>query len=78
MTMYSDYDSLEGVIFPMENKILPIVHLLLTLTKTHPLFTLCVFGGKNGSTSFKILVQIFNNSITSICNYTYLIKSIGK
>ncbi len=56
MTMNYDYDSEVGVILPVENIILPIVHLLLKLTKTHPLIhTLCqktsVFAiGKNGST----------------------------
>ncbi len=47
-----------GVILPVENKIMPIVHLKLKLTKTHPLFYTfcpkhsgCVFaGGKNVST----------------------------
>ena len=58
MTMNSDYDSVVGVILPVENKILPIVHLILKLTKTHPLlYTFCqkhsgcIFAsGKNGST----------------------------
>ena len=36
MTMNCDYDSVVGVILPVENKILPIVHLNLKLTKTHP------------------------------------------
>ena len=38
MIMNCEYDSVEGVILPVENKILPIVHLKLKLTKTHPLF----------------------------------------
>ncbi len=38
MTMNCEYDSVLGVIFPVEYKILPIVHLKLKLTKTHPLF----------------------------------------
>ena len=66
MTMNCEYDSVVGVILPVENKILPIVHLILKLTKTHPLFYTfcqkhsgCVFAsGKNGSTPFKIS---FNN-----------------
>ena len=57
MTMNCEYDSVVGVILPVENKILPIVHLKLKLTKTHPLFYTfcqkhsgCVFAtGKNGS-----------------------------
>ncbi len=32
------YDSVLGVIFPVENIILPIVHLKLKLTKRHPPF----------------------------------------
>ncbi len=40
MTMNCEYDSVVGVILPVENKILPIVNLKLKLTKTHPLFTL--------------------------------------
>jgi len=55
MTMNCDYDSVGGVILPVENKILPIVHLKLKLTKTHPLFY--TFGsGKNGSTLTNILL----------------------
>ena len=38
MTMNSDYDSVVGVILPVENKILPIVYFILKLTKTHQLF----------------------------------------
>ena len=61
MTMNCEYDSVVGVILPVENKILPIVHLKLKLTKTHQLFyTFCqkhsgfVFAsGKNGSTPIK-------------------------
>ncbi len=34
--MNCDYDSVEGVILPVE--ILPIKYLIMTLTKTHPLF----------------------------------------
>ena len=60
MTMNCEYDSVVGVILPVENKILPIVHLILKLTKTQPLFCTycqkhsgCLFGfGKNGSTKF--------------------------
>ncbi len=62
MTMNCDYDSVIGVILPVENKILPIVHLLLELTKTHPLFYTfcqkhsgCVFdSGKNGNIPFSL------------------------
>ena len=58
MTMNCEYDNVVGVILPVENKILPIVHLKLKLTKTHPLFYTfcqnhsgCVFASsKNGST----------------------------
>ncbi len=58
MTMNCKYGSEVGVILPVVSKILPIVHLKLKLTKTHPLFyTFCqkhsgeVFSsGKNGST----------------------------
>ena len=60
MTMNCDYDSEVGVILPVENKVLQIVHLRLKLTKTHLLvYTFCqkhsgsVFAsGKNGSTPF--------------------------
>ena len=38
MIMNCEYDSVEGVILPVENKILPIVHLILKFTKTHSLF----------------------------------------
>ena len=38
MTMNCDNDSVVGVILPVENKILSIVHLILKLSKTHPLF----------------------------------------
>ena len=38
MTMNCEYDSIVGVMLPVENKILPIVQLILKLTKTHPLF----------------------------------------
>ena len=34
MTMNCEYDSVVGVILPVEYKILPIVHLKLKLTKT--------------------------------------------
>ncbi len=40
MTINCDYDSVVGVILPVENKILPIVHLNLKVIKTHPFFTL--------------------------------------
>ncbi len=52
MTIKCEYDSVVGVIMPVEKKILPILHLKLKWTKTHPLFYTfcCVFaGGKNGS-----------------------------
>ena len=40
--MNSDYDSEEVEILPVENKILPILHLKLKLTKIHPLlYTFC-------------------------------------
>ena len=56
--MNCDDDSVVSVILPVEKKILPIVHLKLKLTKSHPLFYIfcqkhsgCVFAsGKNGST----------------------------
>ena len=38
MTMNWDYDSVVGVILAVENKILPIVHLILKLTKTYRFF----------------------------------------
>ncbi len=38
MTMDSDNASVVGVILPVENRILPILHLILKLTKTQPLF----------------------------------------
>ncbi len=37
MTLKCGYDSVVGVILPVENKLLPIVHLILKLTKTQPL-----------------------------------------
>ncbi len=40
MTMNCEYDSVVGVILPVDNKRLPIVHLKLNLTKKHPFFTL--------------------------------------
>ena len=36
--MNCEYDSVVGVILPVENKITPIKQLILNLTKTHPLF----------------------------------------
>ncbi len=61
MTMNWKYDSVVGVISPVENKILPFVNLILKLTKTHPLFyTFCqkhsgciVASGKNDNTPFE-------------------------
>ena len=54
MTRNCDYDSVVGVISPVENEILPIVQLILKLTKyTHFLQNSsgCVFAsGKNGRT----------------------------
>ncbi len=47
MTMNCDYDSVLGVILLVENKILPIVHLILKLTKTHLLYY--TFCKKNSS-----------------------------
>ncbi len=38
MTKNCEYESVVGVIFPVENIILPIVRLKLKLTKTHPRF----------------------------------------
>ncbi len=38
MTINDDVASEVGVILPVENKILPIIHLTLKLTKKHPLF----------------------------------------
>ena len=53
MTMNcADYDSVVSVIFPVENKILPIVHLKLELTKTHPLFD------KNTAVVFLLVVKM--------------------
>ena len=68
MTVNCDYDSVVGVILPVANKILPIVHLTLKLTKTHPLFYTfrqehsgCVFGsGKNGSNPSHFIYQGWN------------------
>ena len=59
MLMNCDYDSsVVGVILPVENKLLPIVHLKLKLTKTHTFcqeHSGCVFdSGKNGSTTSTI------------------------
>ena len=50
MTMNCEYDSIVGVILPVENKILPIVHLILT--KTHPLFA------KNTAVVFLLVVKM--------------------
>ncbi len=42
MTMNCEYDSVVGVILPVENKILPIVHLNFKLQKyTHFFYTFC-------------------------------------
>ena len=65
MTGNFDYDSVVGVILPVENKILLIVHLILKLTKTHPLcYNLCqkysgcgFASGKNGSTQYERINQ---------------------
>ena len=53
----TDYDRVVDDILQVENKILPIVHLILKLTKIHPLCNTfcqkhsgCIFAsGKNGS-----------------------------
>ena len=42
MTMNCDYDSVVGIILPVENKILPIVHLRLKLKYTADVFLLVV------------------------------------
>ena len=65
MTMNCDYDSILGVILPVEDKRLSILHLILKLTRTHPLcYTLCqkhsgcVFAiGKNGSNPITVIVN---------------------
>ena len=70
-----DNDSVVGVILPVDIKILPIVHLILELTKKHPLFyTFCqkhsgyVFAsGKNAIYLF-ISVRLKQNiSKKNIC-----------
>ena len=69
MTINCDYDSVVGVILSVEDKILPIVHLILKLIKTLPLFYTfcqkhsgCVFAsGKNGSTPFKRQAQLLSD-----------------
>ncbi len=85
MTMNCDNDSKVGVILPVENKILPIVHLLLKLTKTHPLFYTfchkhsgCVFAsGKNGSAPLYIEKLFYDvpdrNSPSPICSLSLLL-----
>ena len=67
MTMNCEYDSVVGVILPVENKLLPIVHLILKLTKTL-YYTFCqkhsgcVFAsGKNGSTPFIHMFVLLTN-----------------
>ncbi len=55
--MNCDYDSVVGVILPVvENKILLIVHLILKLTKTHPLF-FALFA-KNTADEFLPVVKV--------------------
>ena len=56
MTTNCEYDSVVGVILPVENKILPIVQPKLKLTKTHPLFYCfcqkhsgCVFASRKNA-----------------------------
>ncbi len=73
MTMNCEYDSVVGVILPVENKILPIVHLKLKLTKTHPLFyTFCqkhsgyVFAsGKNAMYPVLCIVNLASTVLLS-------------
>ena len=55
MTMNCEYDSVVGVILPVENRILQIVHLKLKLTKTHPFFTLFA---KNTAAVFLLVVKM--------------------
>ena len=59
MTMNCDYGSVGDVILPVENKILPIVNIIMKLTKNTPTFSYtfcqkhsgCIFASsKNGST----------------------------
>ncbi len=52
MTMNCDNDSVLGVIMPVENKMLPILNLILILTKTHPLFA------KNTAAVFLLVVKV--------------------
>ena len=54
MTMNCDYDSVVGVILPVENQILPIVHLKLKLTKTNPL----LYTFKNTAAVFLLVVKL--------------------
>ncbi len=53
--MNSDYDSEVGEILPVENKILPILHLKLKLTKHTRIFTLYA---KNTAVVFLLMVKM--------------------
>ncbi len=68
-----NFDSVVGEILTVENKILPIVQLILKSTKTHTLFyTFCqkhsgfVFAsGKNGSTLFIFMFVTFRRTLAT-------------
>ncbi len=70
MTINCDYDSEVGVILPVENKILLIVHLILKLKKCTHFFTLF---DKNTAAMFLLVVkmaalQLILFSIGVFCN----------
>ena len=62
--MNCNYDSVVGVLLPVENKILPIILLTLKLTKTHPLFT--PFA-KNTAVVFLLVVKMPASSRIKVC-----------
>ncbi len=72
MTMNCYYDSVVGVILPEENEILPIIHLILKLTKTHQIFPLFA---KNTAVVFLLVVKMtapfFNKYVSKIMSIIY-------
>ncbi len=70
MTMNVEYGSVVGVILPVENKILPIVHLIIKLTKTHPLFT------KNTAVVFLLVVKMAAPQYTNSPRLSFLTIAI--
>ncbi len=64
MTLNCEYDSVVGVILPVENKILPIVHLKLKLT-IHTQF--CTLFAKNTAAVFLLVVKMAAPRLIILC-----------